>query len=97
MWKYKKKKGEFASLMKAEKSFERLSHRYYFIVDQPPEQAFMSYMNVTRQSMLSAIAALSDVSEKELDWIRGFRDRTQSFKYKVSLSEKISYIKELQI
>lgn len=97
MWKYKKKKGDSASLMKAEKSFERLSHRYYFIVDQPPEQAFISYMSVTRQSALSALSALSDISEKELDWIRGFRRRTQSFKYKVSLSEKISYIKELRI
>ena len=97
MWKYKKKGSSSESLMRAEKTFERLSHRYYFIVDQPPEQAFASYMNVTRQSALSALSALSDISEKELDWIRGFRRRTQSFKYKVSLSDKIRYIKELKI
>lgn len=79
-----------------DKSFDLVSHRLYFVVDLPCEEAFEYYMYITRQTAFSALVTLSKIPKKEIQWVRKFVKKTLNFKYKVSVDEKLDYIKELK-
>lgn len=79
-----------------EKAFDEVSHRLYFLVDLPCEEAFEYYMYITRQKAFDAIVTLSKLPKKEIKWIRDFMARSINFSYKISIDEKLNYIKELK-
>ena len=79
-----------------DKAFDTLSHRIYFVFDLPPEDALRLYMHITRQTALAAVATLSNIPDVEIEWIRDYVARSINFRYKISVDEKIEYIKEIK-
>lgn len=79
-----------------DKAFDKVSHRLFFVVDLPCENALRYYMHITRQTALAAVAALSNIPDAEIEWIRDYVARSINFRYKISVDEKLEYIKELE-
>ncbi len=79
-----------------EKEFSKLAHRLYFVIDLPPEDALLLYMDITRQTALAAVATLLNIPDVEIAWIRGYVARSINFRYKISVDEKLEYIKEIK-
>ena len=79
-----------------DKAFDKLSHRLYFVIDFPPREALLNYMHITRQSLPAALSVLSNISDAEIEWIRGYVARSVNFRYKISVDEKLEYIRRLK-
>ena len=79
-----------------DKAFDKVSHRLFFVVDLPCENALRYYMHITRQTALAAVATLSNIPTEEIAWIRDFTARSLNFKYKISVDEKLEYIRRLE-
>ena len=79
-----------------DKAFDKVSHRLFFVVDLPPENALRYYMHITRQTALAAVATLSNIPEKEIEWIRDYVARSINFRYKIPVDEKLEYIRRMK-
>ena len=78
------------------RDFDRVKHRYYFLLDLPPEEAFQRYCQTLRITESEALADLTDLSQKKIKGIQKCYEHTKSFKYRHTLEEKFKYIEEIK-